>query len=46
MARNQNYEAPASRIIQLGLEVNILSGEITDITVTDPWSGLGGEEDW
>ena len=41
-----NYVSPELREIQLRYEENILSGENTDITVTDPWSGLGGEEDW
>ena len=45
MEIQRTYEAPGIRVVEFRYEENILSGENTDITVTDPWSGLG-EEDW
>ena len=46
METKRSYVAPDSRCVLLRYEMSILSGENTDISVTDPWSGLGGEEDW
>ena len=46
METKLEYAAPGSRVILLWYEGNILSGENNDISVTDPWSGLGDEEEW
>lgn len=40
-----NYVSPALREIHLRCEENILSGEINDVTVTNPWDGVT-EEEW
>ena len=46
METKLSYVAPVSRSVLLRYEENILSGENMDISITDPWSGLGEEEDW
>ena len=46
MDTKRNYEAPGFRVVELRYEENILSGEHMDVPITDPWSGVGEEEDW
>ena len=39
------YDKPQCEVMEL-VEQSVLCSSATEMNINDPWSGLGGEEEW